>query len=83
MLPVSAVFCSGLSGDLKKSHHFSEGFDPRLEIELSNIAWNLSQIRKRVEDRPVMAVIKGNAYGHGLVEVARFLEREKVKFFLF
>ncbi|MCG8608649.1 alanine racemase, partial [bacterium] len=37
--------------------------DPWLEIDLNNIAWNLRQIRTRVDGRPVMAVIKANAYG--------------------
>ena len=54
--------------------------DPWLEINLDNIAWNLSQIRKKVHPRPVMAVIKANAYGHGLVEVARFLEKHHIHF---
>lgn len=58
----------------------SEFTDPWLEIDLSNIAWNLSQVRKRVHPRPVMAVIKANAYGHGLVEVARFLEKQNIRF---
>jgi len=54
--------------------------DPWLEINLKNIAWNLSQIQQLVSPLPVMAVIKANAYGHGLVEVAKFLEKQKVKF---
>lgn len=48
-----------------------------LEINLENMAWNLAQIRRRVQ-RPVMGVIKANAYGHGLVEVGRFLEKQKI-----
>jgi alanine racemase len=54
--------------------------DPWLEINLDNIAWNLSQIRKKVHPRPVMAVIKANGYGHGLVEVAKFLEKQHIHF---
>lgn len=54
--------------------------DPWLEINLNHIAWNLSQIRQRVHPRPVMAVLKANAYGHGLVEVARFLEKQNIRF---
>lgn len=50
-----------------------------LDVDLRNIAWNLEQIRRRVA-RPVMAVIKANAYGHGLVEVGRFLESRGVEF---
>ncbi|MCG8603989.1 alanine racemase, partial [bacterium] len=54
--------------------------DSWLEIDLNNIAWNLRQIRTRVDGRPVMAVIKANAYGHGLVEVGKFLEQQKIAF---
>ena len=54
--------------------------DPWLEIDLSNIAWNLQQIRNRVDGRPVMAVIKAKAYGPGLVEIGRFLARQNVRF---
>jgi len=50
--------------------------DPCLEINLNNMAWNIRQIKKRVDNRPVMAVIKANAYGHGLLEIARFLEKQ-------
>jgi len=51
--------------------------DPRIEVNLDHIAWNLSQIKALVKV-PIMAVVKANAYGHGLVEVSRFLERRKV-----
>ncbi|UCC49333.1 MAG: alanine racemase, partial [Gemmatimonadota bacterium] len=56
-------------------------FDPWIEINLDNLAWNLSQVRRRVSNRPVMVVIKANAYGHGLVGVAQFLERQNVRHF--
>ncbi|UCC81828.1 MAG: alanine racemase [Gemmatimonadota bacterium] len=59
----------------------SESFDPWVEINLANLAWNLSEIRRRVDDRPVMAVIKANAYGHGVVGIARFLEGQNVRHF--
>jgi alanine racemase len=48
--------------------------DPRVEVSLDHIAWNFSQVKKRVKVR-VMAVVKANGYGHGLVEVSRALER--------
>ena len=54
--------------------------DPWLEIDLNNIVWNLQQIRERVGKRPIMAVIKANAYGHGVVEVGKFLEKQKIDF---
>ncbi len=56
--------------------------DPWLEINTANLIWNLRQIQARVGDKPVMAVVKANAYGHGLVGVARVLEGAGVKHFL-
>jgi len=47
--------------------------DPWVEINLAHIRWNLSQVRNRVKV-PIMAVVKANAYGHGLVGTARALE---------
>ena len=52
-------------------------YDPWIELNSRNLAWNLKQIKKTV-NVPVMAVIKGNAYGHGLVEVGKILEKEGV-----
>lgn len=57
-------------------------FDPWLEINTANLIWNLRQIQSRVKGKPVMAVIKANAYGHGLVGVARALEGAGVNHFL-
>ncbi len=56
--------------------------DPWLEISKANLVWNFQQIQSRVGGKPVMAVIKANAYGHGLVGVARTLEAAGAKHFL-
>jgi alanine racemase len=56
--------------------------DPWLEISKANLIWNFRQIQSRVGGKPVMAVIKANAYGHGLVGVARTLEAAGAKHFL-
>jgi alanine racemase len=42
-------------------------------VDLASIGRNLERVRKRT-NVPVMGVVKANAYGHGLVEVGRFLE---------
>jgi alanine racemase len=52
--------------------------DPRIEVKLSHLAWNLAQLRKRVKV-PIMGVVKANAYGHGLVGVAEALETAGVE----
>jgi alanine racemase len=48
--------------------------DTWIELNLLNMAWNLDKIKQHVQV-PVMAVIKANAYGHGLIEVGRFLDK--------
>jgi alanine racemase len=40
-------------------------------VDLSAIRANLSRIRELAGDAQVMAVVKADAYGHGMVEVAR------------
>lgn len=47
----------------------------RAEIELKSLRDNYEGIRKRVGDAVrIMGVVKANAYGHGIVEIARALE---------
>lgn len=41
-----------------------------LEIDLGAIRHNINLLRQIIQ-RPLIAVVKGNAYGHGLFEVAR------------
>lgn len=48
--------------------------DPWIELNLDHLRWNFEQLRKRV-GVPIMAVVKANAYGHGLVEIGRALEK--------
>lgn len=51
--------------------------DTWIELNLPNMAWNLKKIKQHVRV-PVMAVIKANAYGHGLLEVGRFLDKSGI-----
>ena len=41
------------------------------KVDLSNISENVQEIKKFIGDTQLMAVVKGKAYGHGLVEVAK------------
>ena len=59
--------------------NFSDPSRPAwIEVDFAALAHNLSEIRKRVKPAKVMAVVKANAYGHGLVPVARFYEQNSV-----
>lgn len=52
-----------------------------LIIDLDAIEANLNTFRKLAKEAKVMAVVKANAYGHGLYEVALKLERAGVDYF--
>jgi alanine racemase len=45
-----------------------------VEVDLACIASNLDAIRAHVGPAKVMAIVKANAYGHGIIEVARHLQ---------
>ena len=49
-------------------------FDPWVEIHGDNLRHNVREIHRRVGSRPILAVIKNNGYGMGIVNVARLLE---------
>jgi alanine racemase len=76
--PFRAVNGNVLSPNSNQSQNPEDFIDPWLEINLSNISWNINQIKKRVENRPIMAVIKANAYGHGLIAVGKHLEKHGI-----
>lgn len=50
------------------------------EIDLSAISNNLKVIKKLSNNKPVIAVVKADAYGHGAVEISRRLVREGVEY---
>lgn len=50
------------------------------EINLSAIANNLTIVRQTSNNRPVIAVVKADAYGHGAVRVSRKLLQEGVPY---
>lgn len=49
------------------------------EINLSNLDYNIKQIRQKVGDKEIIGVVKADGYGHGSVEVSRVLLENGVK----
>jgi alanine racemase len=45
-----------------------------VEVNLSQLSRNLKAIRERVSPAKIMIVVKANAYGHGLTDVAKYLD---------
>jgi alanine racemase len=51
------------------------------EIDLSNLAFNLSQIKKRLSPEiKIMPIVKADAYGHGIVEVSQYLAAQGIDY---
>ncbi len=46
-----------------------------VEVDLPRITENYHAIQRHVGEAEVMAILKANAYGHGLVEIARHMEK--------
>lgn len=52
-----------------------------VEVNLSNLDFNIKNIKKKANGREVIGVIKADAYGHGSVKVAEVLRENGVKTF--
>ena len=50
-------------------------FDPWIEVDPDAIRHNVGAIATRVQNRPILAVVKNNAYGLGLTTVGPILDR--------
>ena len=49
-----------------------------VEISKANLKHNLRQVRKRIGSKvKLMAVVKSNAYGHGLLEITKLCNKDK------
>jgi len=52
-----------------------------VEINLNNLYENYQNIKKIVKNKEIIPVVKANAYGHGVMEVVRFLVEKKINYF--
>lgn len=51
-----------------------------LQINLKNLVYNFKQIRKFCPNSKILAAVKANAYGHGLLECSKILEENSVDY---
>lgn len=54
-----------------------------LIIEIESIRQNIEEIKKRnkKENYTIIGVVKGNAYGHGMIEIANILKENDINYF--
>ena len=69
---IPSLAASSQAGEANTSKDSS--FDPWVEIHRENMRHNVQEISRRAGSRPILAVIKNNGYGMGLVNVAQLLE---------
>ncbi len=63
--------CSEFPNNLTVSSVPEDQCDPWIELNMENLVWNIKETRKRVGNTPILAIVKCNAYGHGLVEMSK------------
>ena len=73
--------CSEFPDNLSVLPNPEDQCDPWIELDMNNLTWNIQETRKRVGDRPILAVVKCNAYGHGLVEMSRGMAHNGISHF--
>ena len=59
---------------LPLSQELGDRFDPWIEVEADALAHNVAEVRRLTANRPILAVIKNNAYGLDLTTTAALLE---------
>ena len=69
-----AAGLAGRTGQTPAPALLDSSRDPWVEVHAQNLRHNVAEIRRRVGGRPILAVIKNNGYGLGVVNVARLLE---------
>ena len=79
LLTTVAVPALGLRRSMRADDHVSapaldSSFDPWVEVNRANLQHNVAEISRRVGSRPILAVIKNNGYGLGVVNAGQLLE---------
>ena len=52
----------------------------RVEVDLTTIRKNFNEIKKLIGNVKIMPILKANAYGHGLVRIAKLMEELKADY---
>lgn len=50
-------------------------------INLNNLEHNLNLIKNKIGNKEIVATLKGDAYGHGLINIFKFLKSKKINYF--
>jgi alanine racemase len=73
-LGASAVLAGALPGGREPAPATDSSFDPWVEVRPDNLRANVREVHRLVGSRPILAVIKNNGYGLGVVNVGRVFD---------
>jgi len=73
-LPALAFPSTTVAGVQVSAAPIDSSFDPWIEVNRANLEHNVAEISRRVGSRPILAVIKNNGYGLGVVNAGQLLE---------
>ncbi len=69
LAPLAVRAASAQSREVSRS----SALDPWVEINRDHLAHNVAEVSRVASGRPILAVIKNNGYGHGVVPIAQAL----------
>ncbi|EEF84617.1 alanine racemase [Borreliella spielmanii] len=52
-----------------------------ITINLNNLEHNLNLIKNKIGEKEIVATLKGDAYGHGLINIFKFFKAKKINYF--
>jgi alanine racemase len=73
-LPALGFRSTSIAGMQVSAPRLDSSFDPWIEVNRANLQHNVAEISRRVGSRPILAVIKNNGYGLGVVNAGQLLE---------
>ena len=74
LLKTCAAFtAASWSASSAPSPPLDSSFDPWVEVHADNLRHNIQEIHRRAGSRPILAVVKNNGYGMGVVNAGRLL----------
>jgi len=73
-LPALRFRSTSIAGMQVSAPRLDSSFDPWIEVNRANLQHNVAEISRRVGSRPILAVIKNNGYGIGVVNAGQLLE---------
>lgn len=77
---LGTALAAGVTRELTPRHAPSSNpppqdrFDPWIEVDADALRFNVAQIRTLAGGRPILAVVKNNAYGLGLIKTSELLQ---------